>query len=1005
MAIAEKAIEGALGFVAGEAFTRIRSELRRLKAVQVALESHGRPKKEILEAASNDVQQVLGNRKGQLNEALASLLTALRTSGLLSQLAEAAIILNWSESECELSLAEIAGLSTAFSALFSAYIKSDVYEFEGAHFTSDQLMIGILRMLEASLSMHDSVVAVKIIEDVRYKELLTRLRRIDKQVGQLVADNTKQALLQATPIVHLVPDESIREFAVKQQSALNRLWVHGPDGRARRVPIEDLFVPLAVLQFDRDHQKRPLRTTTPVQFDNFLRLFSRAVILGDPGGGKSTFGQRLCLEFSRLAQNGLEKLPIRIVIREYEAAIVKNSNIVLFDFITSEMRRLDPNLTEIQIHDVMRNMLLFGRVCLFFDGLDEIVETSRRRRFVEEVESFADAYPLCPVLITSRAIGYDQAPLHGDYEIFHLTQFERDQSLSYFEKVSISQFGLSKDEAVEEVRAFDAKIGVEAADLVSNPLLLSLMCWLYHERRGDVPNSKARIYEECSLLMFQRWDLTRSIDTPQIAEAVLFDLITALAAEVYQEAALAGGISKAWLTEFCEKFFFRMFDVDRVPRSKIAAQDLVGYLTGRAWVLSEKGSGVFDFTHRTFLEYFFSRHLVDIHQTVRELIDRTFQKVRKGQWHLPVSLALQHYARLHRQSSRTIASTIVMHLEKGKDTSKEMKRQHAKRGRAVAGDVLAFAAEGCEYLNLTEAELGTYVESLWSYGLNVPDGVTKFASLLKGASERKPTIVSKMIECIVKGVDGQKTRSAGAIADTIRAFRYFLWFDERELQQRGFRNMRVSLDRARRQVETSEWLGGRKDFRKGKLVYDLVGVSEVVELQKVEEVAEWSSMASASWFLVDCITVVEGLTRARRDALENQTLLDACEFGKKIAPGLLTMAPLNIAAGTLVWTGAFTGIEDVCAVCRSDDRAAAVAALVFTLAALDLYGEWPSVARFSRGKEAEVIKAKRRLTSAYLAGALNSDPYAKRITEIAAAGVPIVRRPARMDGILPKDFL
>lgn len=998
MAIAEKAIEGALGLVAGEAFTRIRTELRRFRAVEIALDSYGRPREQALRNAIDDIRQVLGTRKGQLSQHLEELLTALRTSGLLSQLAEAAIILDWSEAECENSLKEISGLRDAFRALFSTYIQSDVYDFEGARFTSDQLLTALLRMLETSISLQGSAGSRALMAATERSALLNYLRRIDTQIGQLIATSSRQAHLQATSITGLQPDETVRKLANKLETALNWLWVYGPDGRTRRVPIDDLFVPLSLTRSVNvaDQRLTPSRPT-PISFDSFLHSFSRAVILGHPGGGKSTFGQRICLALCKKAKTGDDKLPIRVVIREYEAVSSKNSSVTLMDYIVSVVRKLEPACTESEAHDVVSNLLLFGRVCLFFDGLDEIIETGRRRQFVEEVEVFSDSYPLCPVLVTSRSIGYDQAPLRGGYDVYYLTQFEREQSVAYFEKISVSQFGISSEDAVKEAYLFNSKLGFEASDLVANPLLLSLMCWLYHERRGDVPTNKARIYEECSLLMFQRWDRSRSIDTPQIAETALFDLITSLAAQVYENPVLNAGFSKAWLLTACESFFFQMFDVDRVSRSKSAAQDLVDYLTGRAWVLTEKGSGIFDFTHRTFLEYFFGRHLVEKYKSASILINRTFQKIRRGQWHLPINLALQHYARVHRQSSKSTATTLIKHLTR--------KQEQIKNTNAITKDVLAFATEACEYLNLSEPELSSYTEALCQYGFNVDDGEAIFYGFIKTAAEKRPTILSKIVEYIIEDGRSERRLIAGRLADLVRASRYFLWFGESELHSHGLGNMATTLSRCRRHIEVNERLRKNEGFRARKLIYDLVGLVDDTELRDSKDFDYWSDTAGANWFLVDAVTVVEGLSRSLKDVPLGRVLIDACEFGKKVAPSLLRIAPIELKSATIVWTGTHTGIEDVCAVCRGPDRAAALAAVVFTFAALDLYGEWPTVARFARGKEAEVIRAKRRLVSAYTAGAHSLDPYVDKLNGMTRVETPLVLRPRLFEGIQPKDIL
>ena len=52
-----------------------------------------------------------------------------------------------------------------------------------------------------------------------------------------------------------------------------------------------------------------------------------------------------------------------------------------------------------------------GRGVVIFDGLDELLDTSRRADVTARVERFCAEYPLAAVLVTSRQIGYDEARL------------------------------------------------------------------------------------------------------------------------------------------------------------------------------------------------------------------------------------------------------------------------------------------------------------------------------------------------------------------------------------------------------------------------------------------------------------------------------------------------------------------------------------------------------------------------------------------------------------------
>lgn len=51
---------------------------------------------------------------------------------------------------------------------------------------------------------------------------------------------------------------------------------------------------------------------------------------------------------------------------------------------------------------------------VIFDGLDELIDISLRRDVVQAVEGFAYRYPTVQIIVTSRRIGYEDAPLDPD---------------------------------------------------------------------------------------------------------------------------------------------------------------------------------------------------------------------------------------------------------------------------------------------------------------------------------------------------------------------------------------------------------------------------------------------------------------------------------------------------------------------------------------------------------------------------------------------------------------
>ena len=124
-------------------------------------------------------------------------------------------------------------------------------------------------------------------------------------------------------------------------------------------------------------------------------------------------------------------------------------------------------------------LLTNGSLLVIFDGLDELLDTARRRDVSDDVESFCTRFPAAPVLVTSRQIGYDQAPLDEDrFEQFRLAPFSDEEVVDYATKWFQADPDLPTGQKRDRANAFIADSAL-VADLRTNPLMLALMCSIY----------------------------------------------------------------------------------------------------------------------------------------------------------------------------------------------------------------------------------------------------------------------------------------------------------------------------------------------------------------------------------------------------------------------------------------------------------------------------------------------------------------------------------------------
>lgn len=467
----------------------------------------------------------------------------------------------------------------------------------------------------------------------------------------------------------ITPAHEIKKLVDRYKQAL--LSKHGKiqpqsfDG-APKFDINELYVvpSLTIRTGEKDAERVPYST--------MISNFRRIVVVGDPGGGKTTLSSKVACDLTNgsLEVNGIKGqiIPFIIVLRDF-GTFLKGRSGSIIDYIseTSATVYQVPLSTE-----TVETLLQTGHLYVIFDGLDELLDTSYRKEIAEKIDIFSILYPAAQMLVTSRVVGYAHNSLNDDiFTKFTLGEFDPSQVSEYVN----NWFRLmpANQETPEEAKAQANRFIVEsdhANDIRSNPLMLGLMCTIY-KTESYIPRNRPDVYEKCSRMLFKNWDKSRGIGDPVKFEFHIDGAVAHLAEKIYASSEMQSGVAERALVELSTEYFLEWAYANQNEAHSVS-QDFVDLCKGRAWILAEAGLSpdgetLFRFTHRTFLEHYTATHIWLTCETINDLCQKLIPRIIIGELDVVAELAFQMAAK----SKQGGGDIIVNHLTEAYEETKE----------------------------------------------------------------------------------------------------------------------------------------------------------------------------------------------------------------------------------------------------------------------------------------------------------------------------------------------
>ncbi len=312
--------------------------------------------------------------------------------------------------------------------------------------------------------------------------------------------------------------------------------------------IQDIYVPLGLIERKTDAKPRPkdssinpyspdfnqpdkqyeivkeyehdeFFTTVLAQKSTSKSQGKRLVIIGDPGSGKSTLLQKI----ADWVINEKQGLPIWISLAEFNDELTKKRDVSdagwLYRYISKSWLRDasgEPEFTPEIWQQIFKLEILQGnQLWLILDGADEMAVSSPLQKIKEQLTlRWTDSVR---IILSCRLNLWSESKdiLSDKFDIYRTLDFNYPGQVHQFIQ---NWFGVNKNLANNLQTQLETPNRERLRSLVKNPLRLALLCRIWQEFAGELPNTKAGFYQllvDNPEFSFNEWNKGKSSELLQ----------------------------------------------------------------------------------------------------------------------------------------------------------------------------------------------------------------------------------------------------------------------------------------------------------------------------------------------------------------------------------------------------------------------------------------------------------------------------------------------------------
>jgi len=257
----------------------------------------------------------------------------------------------------------------------------------------------------------------------------------------------------------------------------------------RPLEMQEIFVPLKV---------KGTRDIDQIDAYQAITKHKRLMVLGAPGAGKTMLLRYVALSYAEARLTGLPKQPVPILL---ELNRLNESDEPIQNKLVEILGLNDfPNA-----HNFVEIGLKQGTLMLLFDGFDE-VNTKERQRVVNQINDLLDTYKQCRAIITCRTAVYRNEFAEKTEQTLEIVEFS-DQQIHQF--LMPWEKDMPPEKSIEQL-IFALRDKPRIMALARNPLLLTIIAYLYSDTEFILPHSRAEFYSKATDVLLDQWKVERN---------------------------------------------------------------------------------------------------------------------------------------------------------------------------------------------------------------------------------------------------------------------------------------------------------------------------------------------------------------------------------------------------------------------------------------------------------------------------------------------------------------